>query len=278
LPSNSPIGIFDSGIGGLTIARSISALLPEEELIFFGDTAHFPYGNRSARAVKHYSEKIAELFLKRSCKIIVIACNTASSVAYHSLEKKYGNKAVIINVMDPVVKHAVEVIQSKRIGIIGTKRTISSGTYLRKLRNLSPEIDARSLATPLLAQMIEEGFFDNNISRAVINDYLSRKQLHDIDSLILGCTHYPLIKKEIYEYFKNKIHILDSTDIVAREVKNILDKYDMANKKEEVNSGKRSFYVSDYTNSFQETTKIFFGEMVPLKEFPIWDFDQATFD
>ncbi|MBL6962503.1 MAG: glutamate racemase [Bacteroidetes bacterium] len=276
MPSNKPIGIFDSGIGGLTIAHSISQLLPNEELIFFGDTAHLPYGNKSARAVKHYADKIVELLLKRSCKIIVIACNTASSVAFNDLNKKYGDQSIIINVINPVVQYALDAIQSRSIGIIGTKRTISSRAYPKKIKELNPTTLVSSMATPLLAQMIEEGFYNNNISKAIIHDYLSRKTLQDIDSLILGCTHYPLIKDEINDYYKGIVHVLDSTDIVAMEVKNTLGKYDMRNE-----SGKvveHNFYVSDFTSSFQETTKIFFKEQVPLKEFPIWDFDQATFD
>jgi glutamate racemase len=276
LSSNKPIGIFDSGIGGLTIAHSISELLPDEEIVFFGDTAHLPYGNKSARAVKHYSDKIVELLLKRSCKIVVIACNTASSVAFNSVNKKYGQKSIIVNVIDPVVRFALQQIESKSIGIIGTKRTISSRAYPRKIREMDKDISVSSMATPLLAQMIEEGFFNNNISKAVINDYLSRKTIQSIDSLILGCTHYPLIKKEINEYYQGRVNVLDSTDIVASEVKAILMKYDMLN--ESGKSVEHHFYVSDYTSSFQETTKIFFQQEVPLKEFPIWDFDQATFE
>ena len=276
MPSNKPIGIFDSGIGGLTIAHSISKLLPNEEIIFFGDTAHLPYGNKSAKAVKHYSDKIVELLLKRSCKVVVIACNTASSVAYTAVNKKYGDRSIIMNVIDPVVQYAVHKIQSQSIGIIGTKRTISSRAYPKKIKELDSTIEVSSMATPLLAQMIEEGFFNNNISKAAINDYLSRKTIRDVDSLILGCTHYPLIKKEINAYYKGKVEVLDSTDIVAQEVKSILTKYDIMN--ESGSAVEHNFYVSDYTSSFQETTKIFFKEQVPLKEFPIWDFDQASFD
>ncbi|MEA3497222.1 MAG: glutamate racemase [Bacteroidota bacterium] len=276
MSSDKPIGIFDSGIGGLTIAHSISELLPKEEIIFFGDTAHLPYGNKSARAVKHYSEKITELLLKRSCKIIVIACNTASSVAFNVVNQKYGNETRIINVIDPVVKYAVEKINPTQIGVIGTKRTIASRAYIKKLKTLNPDIIAKSMATPLLAQMIEEGFFNNKISMAVINDYLSRTHLKDIDSLILGCTHYPLIKDEINKYYKGKVNILDSTDIVATEVKRVLNKYNLINESETVKEN--NFYVSDYTKSFQKTTEVFFKKKIILKEFPIWDFDQATFD
>ncbi len=276
MSSDKPIGVFDSGIGGLTIAHSISELLPKEEIIFFGDTAHLPYGNKSARAVKHYSKKITELLLKRSCKIIVIACNTASSVAFNVVNQKYGNETRIINVIDPVVKYAVEKINPIQIGVIGTKRTIASRAYIKKLKTLNPDIIAKSMATPLLAQMIEEGFFNNKISTAVINDYLSRTYLKDIDSLILGCTHYPLIKDEINKYYKGKVNILDSTDIVATEVKRVLNKYNLLNESETVKES--NFYVSDYTKSFQKTTEVFFKKKIILKEFPIWDFDQATFD
>ena len=276
MPSDKPIGIFDSGIGGLTIASSISLLLPGEDLIFFGDTAHLPYGNKSAKAVKHYSEKITELLLKRNCKIILIACNTASAVAYQTVQKQFGDDTVIVNVIDPVVDFAINDSDSKVIGIIGTKRTIASRSYPKRIKELAPEKEAKSMATPLLAQMIEEGFFNNNISKAIIKDYLSRKALEGIDTLILGCTHYPLIKKEIEAYYKGKVRVLDSTDIVAHEVEKILKRYDIKNESDK--KAERHFYVSDLTSSFQETTKIFFKEEAPLKEFPLWDFDQATFD
>ncbi|MES3019633.1 MAG: glutamate racemase [Bacteroidota bacterium] len=268
MSSALPIGIFDSGIGGLTVANAIRKILPDEQLIYFGDTAHMPYGEKSPEAIKFYSLKIAKFLLDKNCKVIVIACNTASSHAFHELIHFLGDRVPIINVIDPVVNMMVQKGEDNKIGVIGTKSTIRSDIYARKFKEANPDINVSSLATPLLAPMIEEGFFDNNISKTVINSYLSSSKLKKIDSLILACTHYPLIKSEISSFYKGKVHIVNTAEIVAQHVKDRLSELKLLNDQP---AKKHQFFVSDYTPSFAKSTRLFFGEKINLTLKSIWD-------
>lgn len=263
-----PIGIFDSGIGGLTVANAIRKILPNEQLIYFGDTAHMPYGDKSPEAIKFYSLKIAKFLLDKQCKIIVIACNTASSHAFHELVHFLGDQVPIINVIDPVVDLMLKNTTDKRIGVIGTKSTIRSDIYAKKFKAANPSLEISSLATPLLAPMIEEGFFDNNISKTVINSYLSSSKLKKIDSLILACTHYPLIKSEISSFYKGKVNIVNTAEIVAGYVKDRLADLNLLSDRA---PKKHQFFVSDYTPSFAKSTRLFFGEKINLRLEAIWD-------
>lgn len=267
MSSTLPIGIFDSGIGGLTVASAIHQLLPKEELIYFGDTAHLPYGDKSAEAIKYFSLKIGKFLLDKQCKLIVIACNTASSLAYQDLVDFLGDRIPVINVIDPVVDYMVNHGQHRKIGVIGTKATIKTDVYAKKIKAISPDLEVKSLPTPLLAPMIEEGFFSNTISKTVINSYLSSPKLKNIDSLILACTHYPLIKPEIEAYYQNKVEIINTAEIVAQHVKKRLKELDLLHNGE---PKRHQFYVSDYTPSFEKSTKLFFGEKIHLKLKNIW--------
>lgn len=260
------IGVFDSGVGGLTVARSIKQHLPSERLIYFGDTAHLPYGDKSLDAIRYYSLKICKLLLEHNCKMIVVACNSASSAAYDILLDFFEGKALFVNVVDPLVREAAK-LGKKKVGVIATKATIKSDVYRTKLRTMRPDLEIVSLETPLLAPMIEEGFHNNNISKSVIDNYLANPKMSQIDTLLLACTHYPLIRDEINEYYDNEVEILDSTDITAKLVKQILMEESLLCEKP---SQKDDFYVSDFTPSFAETTKLFFEEQVELEELPIW--------
>lgn len=266
--ARSPIGVFDSGIGGLTIARAIIEALPVEDIIYVGDTAHLPYGDKSAALIKYYSIKITEFLISKGCKLIVIACNTASSVAYEELVEIFGDRVTFVNVVDPTVKALAADDSLKHVGIIGTKGTIASGIYEHKLKALKPKLKARSLATPLLAPMIEAGFFHNNISRSIIESYLTEENLGKIDALILACTHYPLIRKDIEAHYLGKVRVEDSTLHVANEVKKILEQRLMLNNQP---NGSSHFYATDITESFSKTTQVFFGEQVQLEFCPLWD-------
>jgi len=268
LSAQAPIGIFDSGIGGLTVAYAIKKLLPNESMVYFGDTAHLPYGDKSEAAIQAYSVKIADVLLKKGCKVIVIACNSASSAAYELL-KEYVQSVKIINVIDPMVKMVASEYSGKKVGLIGTKRTIQSGVYHRKIEETGKNITLHALATPLLAPMIEEGFFDNQISHEIIAQYLDDPTLQNIDSLILACTHYPLIKKEIHEYYKNRIPIFDSSEVVAHALKDYLASADLLNISS--SSPSHQFLVSDYTSSFEASTRLFFHEHVELQKHPLWN-------
>lgn len=262
MKKNQSIGIFDSGIGGLTVAKAINALLPNESLIYFGDTEHMPYGDRSAEHIRQYSENIAEFLISRGAKIIVIACNSASSVAYQMLKDKYHGRIDVVGVISPVVDYITS--QSiKKVGIIGTKATIGSKNHEILLKEKKASIKVVSLATPLLAPMIEEGFFNNSISQTIINSYLSNWRFKGIQALVLACTHYPLIKKEILKYYNKDVEVIDTTEIVANAVKHSLELQNL------LNTGKRGkdhFFVSEFTESFERTTKIFYGSHVRIEE------------
>ena len=268
MSSSLPIGIFDSGIGGLTVANAIRKILPNEQLIYFGDTAHMPYGDKSPEAVKFYSLKIAKFLLDKKCKVIVIACNTASAHAFHELIHFIGDQVPIINVIDPVVDLMVQKSNAQKIGVIGTKSTIRSDIYAMKFKAANPDIQVSSLATPLLAPMIEEGFFNNNISKTVINSYLSSSKLKKINSLILACTHYPLIKEEISAFYQGSVNIINTAEIVAQHVQHRLRELKLLN---EGPAKKHQFFVSDYTSSFEKSTRLFFGEKINLRLEGIWD-------
>lgn len=266
---NQPIGIFDSGIGGLTVASAIKRQLPDETLIYFGDTAHLPYGDKSKELIQSYALRITQFLLEeKNCKAIVIACNTASAAAYETLRDTHKNSVPVINVIDPMIEEVIRDNSIRKVGIIATRTTVSSGVYQEKLSRRKPELEYAALATPLLATMIEEGFYNDTISSAVLNEYLSDPTLKDIDGLILACTHYPLIKKEIDEYFSGKVRLFDSAEVVAHKLKNILTKEQMLASEK---FGTDEFYVSDYTTSFEKSTRIFFNEQVHLRRSGIWD-------
>lgn len=266
--NSNPIGIFDSGIGGLTVAHAVTTLLPNENIIYFGDTAHLPYGDKSASAIQAYSIKICNVLLQQKCKVILIACNSASAAAYELVREYVGSKAKVMNVIDPVINYLSSTYPEKTIGLIGTKQTVNSNIYKKKIDNLDKEISLKSLATPLLAPMIEEGFFNHTISESIIQEYLRHAALDNIEALILGCTHYPLIKKQIEHYYQGKVNVLDTSEIVAKSLEEYLSTNQMLNM---MNSHIKHFYVSDYTKSFETSTKIFFGEQIHLEHYPLWE-------
>lgn len=263
---NQPIGIFDSGIGGLTVANAIRHLLPNESIIYYGDTIHLPYGDKSADAIRYYSIRICKFLLEQNCKLIVIACNTASSAAYDVLLDFFDGRATFVSVVDPLV-HSVIDAGYQKVGVIATKATINSSIFVTKIKNFDQKVKVKQLATPLLAPMIEEGFFSGNISMSVIENYLSQPEIQDIDALLLACTHYPLIKDEIQTFYKGKVAILDSTDVVARRVKHVLESENLLKTE---GPGEEHFYVSDYTESFEVTAKNFYGEHIKLESKHIW--------
>jgi glutamate racemase len=262
-----PIGIFDSGIGGLTVAKAVADLLPEEQIIYFGDTAHMPYGDKSPDSIRYYCLRIAKFLLEKNCKMIVVACNTASSVAYRVLLDFFKSDNILfVNVVDPLVDATADKGFHK-VGVIATKATIQSRVYELKLTEKKPDLEVASLATPLLAPMIESGYFHDKISRTVIENYLEAPELKGIEALLLACTHYPLIREDIEAFYGPDVRILDSTDVTAAAVKKKLADRDLLNMQR---STPHHFYVSDFTQSFEETTRIFYGEDIHLEHCPIW--------
>ncbi len=266
MQANQPIGIFDSGIGGLTVANAIRQVLPNEQIVYFGDTAHLPYGDKEPYSIKHYSTEIAKFLLKQNCKVIVMACHTASSNAYNEVLETVNGKALVINVVDPVINY-LKNNKNKLIGVIGTKGTINSGIYENKIKEEQINKIVKTLATPLLCPMIEEGFINDRISHTVIQSYLEDEKLKNIDAIVLACTHYPLIKKEINDYYNKHVEVIDSSEVVANFLKEELSRLDLLNKEERKVD---QFYVSDYTESFEKSTRFFFKESIRLEKGSIW--------
>jgi glutamate racemase len=221
-----------------------------------------PYGDRSAEHIRQYSENIAEFLIAKGAKILVIACNSASSVTYQLLKDKYKGQIDVVGVISPVVDYVVSK-DIKKVGIIGTKATIGSKNHEVLLKEKKSSIKVVSLATPLLAPMIEEGFFNNSISQTIINSYLSNWRLKGIQALVLACTHYPLIKKEILKYYNKRVEVIDTTEIIANAVRKSLQE------KKLLHTGKRGsdhFYVSEFTESFEKTTNVFYGSQVRIEQ------------
>lgn len=275
LNRQQPIGIFDSGIGGLTVANAVLRVLPSETIHYFGDTAHLPYGDKSAETIQRYAQVITDFLLSKDCKLIIIACNSASSVAYEQVSKQAALQGVaVVNVIDPVVD-CVNRKGYRSVGVIGTRATIGSGIFPSKINASDSQMQVASLATPLLAPMIESGFVKGDISRLVIENYLDDPVLEGIESLVLACTHYPLIKHEIEHYYAVKglqVDVLATNEIVADYVKSLLIREEL------VNTGYpkgHHFYVSDYTESFEQTTRLFYKEAVLLEYSPIFSGESA---
>ncbi|GAA4384177.1 glutamate racemase [Hymenobacter koreensis] len=265
-----PIGVFDSGIGGLTVARAVRNMLPHERLLYFGDTAHLPYGDKSTAAIQAYSIKICDLLLRQQCKVILIACNSASAAAYELVREYVGSKARVLNVVDPIVQYVGKHYAGRTVGLIGTKQTVGSNVYRKKLDALGLGITLQALATPLLAPMVEEGFVHNAVSQSVVNNYLSDPALDDIEALVLACTHYPLIREQIVEYYQGRTDVLDPSDTVAAALKALLQAHGLEAPPAS-RPPKHHFYVSDFTPSFEESTRLFFGQEVDLEHYPLWE-------
>lgn len=267
--STHPIGIFDSGMGGLTVAKTITEHLPNENIVYFGDTAHTPWGDKSTAAIQAYAIKICDVLLQHQCKLIVIACHTASTAAYELVAEYVGNRATVINVVDPVIKHIQQNHSDKKIGLIGTKQTIRSNTYKKRVDRLDQNIELVSLATPLLVPLIEEGFGERDVTTTIMQEYLSHPNLTNIEALILGCTHYPLLKPMIQKFYKNKVDIIDASEMTTKILKERLTLHNLLNS--ETAPKEKFFYVSDYSEFFETIAKLFFPGKIELKHYPLWE-------
>ena len=270
-PAAQPIGIFDSGIGGLTVARAVALRLPHERLVYFGDTAHLPYGEKSTAAIQAYAVKICDVLLRQHCKLILIACNSASAAAYELVREYVGSKALVVGMIDPVVQHVGRHYAGRPVGLIGTKQTVGSNIYRKKIDQLDRGVDLHALATPLLVPMIEEGFFAGRVSEEIIRAYLDHPALQGIDVLLLACTHFPLIKPQIDAYYQGRVAVLDPSDVVAATVAEALGARQLLAAPAAGAPPAHHFYVSDFTRSFEESTRIFFGQEVQLEHYPLWE-------
>ncbi|MEN2434413.1 glutamate racemase [Weeksellaceae bacterium A-14] len=262
LKPEQPIGIFDSGVGGLTVAKEIKRILPNENLIYFGDTKHLPYGEKSKEAIIEYSTKITKFLLDNNCKAIVIACNTATANALKEVLELVDGRVPVIDVINPVAEKVAYEIHNN-VGVIATKATVNSGLYRKSIRRHNKFIKVDELATPLLVPAIEEGFKNHPITHAIIYNYLSNHKLRNIETLILGCTHYPLLIDEIRQYYGNRVRVIDSPSIVANQLKMILDKYHLLNASNP--KPEYQFFLSDLTKNFIKISKKFFGKTIDLE-------------
>jgi len=192
----NPIGIFDSGVGGLTVLKEISKLISTENIVYLGDTARVPYGIRSAETVVKYSIECADFLFKKQIKMLVVACNTSSSVSLHVLRERF--PIPVIGVIEPGVRAALKVTKNGKIGIIGTEATVQSESYAKKIKSLNPNIEVISIACPLFVPLVEDGILEGTIAELVVERYLKDMKNSGIDTLILGCTHYPLLKKKLF--------------------------------------------------------------------------------
>jgi len=249
------IGIFDSGVGGLTVLREIFRVLPQEDTIYFGDTARVPYGTKSPETVVRYSNEITSFLVKRDIKLLVVACNTASAVALNGLKRQF--PIPVVGVIEPGARRAVEVSRSGRIGVIGTAGTIKSSAYTRAIKRLNPEAEVLTRSCPLFVPLAEEGWTDNEVARLTARNYLLELKDSGVDTLVLGCTHYPLLKAIIAETMGPDVTLVDSAEETARTVAGILAKKKLLRPAAE--KGNHHYFVSDIPAGFIRVGNRFLG-------------------
>lgn len=250
------IGIFDSGIGGLSVVKTIERHLPDCNLIYFGDTARFPYGIKGPEVIKKYSRENAEFLISQGAKIIIVACNTASAVALEYLKQQFP-AVPIFGVIEPAAIAAVKITKNGRIGIIGTRATINSGIYKQKLKEINSNLNIYSEACPLLVSLIEEGWTDRPETKTILAEYLKPLKARKIDTLILGCTHYPFIKNLIQKEMGGGVKLIDCGEALAKQLSD-LDIQMPAN-------GTNEFYVSDLGTNFQFLAQKWLNKKINLK-------------
>lgn len=245
----APIGVFDSGVGGLTVAREIMRNLPGEDIVYFGDTARVPYGSKSKATILRYSRQIVRFLLTKQVKAIVIACNTASAYALEDIRKEL--EIPIIGVIQPGAKVACETTANGRIGVIGTKATINSGIYTSFMRRQKPDVQVVGKPCPLFVPLVEEGWIKDPITVEVAKRYLEELLQYDIDTLILGCTHYPLLRSTIREIVGEKVTLVNPAYETAIELRELLKREGLSNPAAGKKQPNHCFYVSDAAEDFR---------------------------
>ncbi|MDD3393669.1 MAG: glutamate racemase [Clostridia bacterium] len=241
-----PIGIFDSGVGGLTVVKQVMKVMPHENIVYFGDTARLPYGSKSKEAVTKFSKQNVRFLLTKQVKAIIVACNTASSNSLEELHKAF--EVPIFGVVDAGVAEALRTTQNKKIGVIGTAGTVRSGAYEKMICKKDAQMQVFSKACPLFVPLAEEGWTDNEVARLAAERYLEELMQKGIDSLVLGCTHYPLLKQCIGTIVGANVKLVDPAKATAKQVKLFLQEKGIQNLEEAL--GERAFYLSDYTDMF----------------------------
>jgi len=255
--ADDAIGIFDSGVGGLTVVHALLGALPAEHLIYLGDTGRYPYGTKSAETVTRYSVENSDFLAGRGIKLLVVACNTASAVALPTLESRYD--VPVVGVILPGARAALAKSRNRRVGVIATEGTIASGAYQRALRSLDSGLEIYTRACPLLVPLAEEGWVDGDVPRSVVETYLGSLRRSGIDTLVLGCTHYPLLRPVIAEVMGEGVALVDSAEETAREVAAALAAKGLARG---AGAGSASFFVTDVPDRFVRIGQRFLGTRV----------------
>ncbi len=255
---SNPIGIFDSGIGGLTVVKSLDSTLANESIIYFGDTARVPYGSKSNETVIEYSIQDAKFLLSKNVKLIVVACNTASSVALDALRENLD--IPVIGMIEPGGKAAIGATKSGKIGVIGTTATITNQAYSNLLHKLDKNLEVFEKACPLFVPLAEEGWTDHKATKLIAEEYLNELKAKNVDTLILGCTHYPILKDVIQEVIGEGVKLIDSGSAAAIEVEHHLAGRGLKNTSNLI--GSHEYYVSDVPNKFKEIAERFLGREV----------------
>jgi glutamate racemase len=251
------IGVFDSGIGGLTVLHQIIETLPRENTVYLGDTARAPYGSKSVETVLRYSFENSAFLVEKGVKIVVVACNTSTAVALNQLKDQLA--IPVIGVIEPGVRRAIQSTKNNKVGVIGTEATIQSGAYTQALKTADPTIEVYSRACPLFVPLVEEGWTDNDVVEMTAKAYLQGFKQSGIDTLILGCTHYPLLKKAIRKFMGGGVRLVDSAEETAKVVEAVLKKTSITRKN---GKGTHSFFVTDAPDRFIKVGRRFLGEKV----------------
>ena len=260
MEKEKPIGVFDSGIGGLTVVKRLASTLPTEDIVYFGDTARVPYGSKSNSTVIEYSIQDTKFLISKNVKAIVVACNTASSIALDELKKNFD--LPIIGMINPGAKLAISSTRNGRIGVIGTRATINNNAYSKEIKKLDPSKTVFEKACPLFVPLAEEGWINHKATYEIAEEYLKELRELKIDTLVLGCTHYPILADVIQKVIGEEVALIDSGIASASLVSDELDRTNLHTNK--FSNGNREFYVSDIPVKFKEVAELFLGN--PVKE------------
>lgn len=258
MEKEKPIGVFDSGIGGLTVVKRIMSALPNENIIYFGDTARVPYGSKSNDTVKEYAIQDSKFLMNKNVKAIVVACNTVSSVALEDLKKSFD--VPIIGMIEPGASFAVKNTKNNNVGIIGTRATINNQAYSKELKRIKNELEVHEKACPLFVPLAEEGWIENKATFEIAEEYLQELKQADIDTLVLGCTHYPILANVIQKVVGEKVKLIDSGIAAAEVVREELDRFNLHTNSN--SNGNLELYVSDIPIKFKEVAELFLGREI----------------
>ena len=272
MKQDAPIGVFDSGVGGLTVVKEIMRALPAESIVYYGDTARVPYGSKSAETITAYSRQIAKFLMTQEVKAIVVACNTASALALETIKAEFD--VPFIGVVKPGAKMAAQATNNKKIGIIATEGTIASGIYESFLKATSPEVEVFGKACPLFVPLVEEGWLDDVVTEQVAERYLTELREKQVDTLVLGCTHYPLLRRVVGKVMGEQVTLVNPAYETARELKYVLEDNHILRDSATSQPTVHKFYVSDGAEKFRR----FANSILPCEHLEVEDVAVKSFE